>query len=125
MFVFVVFALCLLSLHVSFLEAKIFKAKYPECRDGQSVNIALMGDSLNHRPYQYLQLPQKIHNALKIINPNITYNLTYFETAADGSKIIDILTQQVPPVCQQAATGFKFDTILMFWDTGTYIRISF
>lgn len=110
-----------LLLQINRIEAKIFNAKHPECRNGTVVNIAFMGDSLNHRPYQYLKLPEKIINALKKINPNLDYQLNYFETAADGSKIINILTQQVPLVCQQAAVpGFKFDTILMFWDTGSY-----
>ena len=101
------------------ISAKIFVAKHPECRNGTTVNIALMGDSLNHRPYAYLKMPDKIINALKKINPYLHYNLSYFETAADGSKIINILEQQVQPVCQKASVpGFKFDTILMYWDTG-------
>ena len=107
------------TLQLNLLDAKIFIAKHPECRNGTNVNIALMGDSLNHRPYAYLKMPNKILGALQKINPYLHYNLSYFETAADGSKILDILNQQVQPVCNQSKVpGFKFDTILMFWDTG-------
>lgn len=72
----------------------------------ESFNVALIGDSLIHRPVDDYNLLGKITNLLP------SYNLNFSVYAQNGAKILDIKEKQLFTALAQ-----KPDAILLFWDS--------
>lgn len=83
----------------------------PVC-SGQPIKIALMGDSLMRRSFAYYDLANLILQELRDIRSDLVYNIEYNCFAIDGSKIAQIIQNQLWP-----AIEYQPNATIIFWDT--------